>query len=303
MNIKPNKKAMHLIMESYANSGNTEGTKNVMRRSRAMGFTPTSDTMNIILKSIVNSADTNAWDAITKCYSEHFGYLKFIPDSDTYIVLMRACEKFQQPDHAINWFNELLSFGSPVTKDIRDTFQRTLGTERYQSYLCGLHSQFRAALHQVDTVLAPISLSIRAHESFSLRPIDSYSPLETREDDAEYVRKTSDEASFNTAAAGIVETVESPLISSYPIRSLEAVRSMMIDISSPQVAAAGSSSSANGTSAGSLWSKICKLRAKSEAFARNKDTLGAERILSIAADWHVEPGMVWRLKVDCRTIE
>ena len=307
MDIKPNKKAMHLVMESYANIGDTESTRNVMKRSRAMGFTPTSDTMNIILKSILKSADTNAWEEILKCYSEHFGYLKFIADSDTYIVLMRACEKYKQPDNAINWFNELLSFGSPITIEIRDTFRRTLGTERYQSYLRGLHSQFRAALHEVDTVIVPISLSIRAHRVSSLSPADSSAPFK---DDSEDIGETSDETFFNPAA-GIAKAtrvsplsspdaiqqpmkcvVESSLISSYPMRSLEAVRSMMIE------ASAGSSSSANTTaaesssSAESSWSKICKLRTLSDTFAKKGDALGAERILKVAADWHVEPGMM-----------
>ena len=367
---------MHVVMESYANIGDIDGTTNAMKRSRTMGFTPTSDTMNIILKSIVNSTDLNGWDLIMYCYSEHFGYHKFIADIDTYTELLRACEKYNRPDHAIDWFNELLSFGLPVTVDIKDTFCRILGSERYHAHVEQLHFQFRRVLNQVGKTIKPIPSSKRALSVLPVSSAETLIPLEVLEMKTVNDESANKEALYNkilitnVAAqafpSGILQapslqqyeaqdssvtevvltvktftepqptmTVKDPiLLSSFPMRSLAAVRSMM-DVSAPfkvaapesssskvatpgsssskvatpgssssKVATAGSSSSkvaiaesSSGTVAiaGSSSSRIAtELRSQCESFSRDGNTLGVENILLAAAAAGSMPGMVWR---------
>ena len=146
---------MHLVLEAYANIGDTAGAENVFERMQTMGLTPTSDTINIILKSIVNSMSDLDWDAITFCYSEYFGFQKFVADMDTYSQLMAACEKYNRQEQAIFWFNEILSVGLHVTPAVRDTFKRILGDSQYSDFCEELIPQFRDALSNVDMKTKP----------------------------------------------------------------------------------------------------------------------------------------------------
>lgn len=155
LNIQPNKKMMHLVLDAYANAGDTVGAENVFARMQSMRLSPTSDTINIILKSIVKSSGDLGWDAITFCYSEYFGFQKFVADVDTYSQLLAACEKYKRPQQATYWFDEMLSVGLRVTPPLRDTFKRILGDDEYSDYCDGLIPEFQVALASVDKKIIP----------------------------------------------------------------------------------------------------------------------------------------------------
>lgn len=141
---------MHLVLDAYANAGDTAGAENVFGRMQTMGLTPTSDTINIILKSIVRSSGDLDWEAIAFCYSEYFGFQKFVADNDTYSQLMAACEKYDRPEQAMFWFNEMLSVGLHITPPLRDTFKRILGDSDYRNFCDELIPQFQVILADVD---------------------------------------------------------------------------------------------------------------------------------------------------------
>jgi pentatricopeptide repeat protein len=146
---------MHLVLEAYANAGDTVGAENVFYRMQSMGLTPTSDTINIILKSIVKSSGDLDWGAITFCYSEYFGFQKFVADIGTYSQLIAACEKYDRPAQATFWFNEMLSVGLRITPPLRDTFKRIIGDSEYRDYCDGLIPEFQVALANVDKKTKP----------------------------------------------------------------------------------------------------------------------------------------------------
>jgi pentatricopeptide repeat protein len=155
LKIQPHKKMMHLVLEAYANAGDTVGAENVFGRMQSMGLTPTSDTINIILKSIVKSSGDLDWDAISFCYSEYFGFQKFVADIGTYTQLMAACEKYDRPEQATFWFNEMLSVGLHITPPLRDSFKRIIGGSEYRDYCDGLIPEFQVALSYVDKKTKP----------------------------------------------------------------------------------------------------------------------------------------------------
>lgn len=141
---------MHLVLTAYANVGDTVGAEKVFVRMLAMGLDATSDTINIILKSIVNSVGDLDWEAINFCYSEYFGFQKFVADTETYTQLLKACESYNRPEQAVIWFNELLSVGVQITPEMRDCLSNCLGEERYREYIDKLHPDYQQVMSEVD---------------------------------------------------------------------------------------------------------------------------------------------------------
>ena len=141
---------MHLVLAAYANVGDTVGAEKVFERMLAMGFSATSDTINIILKSIVNSVGDLDWEAIKFCYSEYFGFQKFVADTETYTQLLLACESYNRPEESVIWFNELLSVGVQITPEMRDCLARCLGEERYREYTDKLHPDYQQIMSEID---------------------------------------------------------------------------------------------------------------------------------------------------------
>ena len=175
LNILPNKKVMHLVLTAYANVGDTVGAEKVFERMLSMGFSATSDTINIILKSIVNSVGDHDldWEAINFCYSEYFGFQKFVADTETYTQLLNACENYNHPEQAVIWFNELLSVGMQITPEMRDCLLRCIGEETFKEYTAKLHPDYQQVMSEIDiqvTTYQPKQLSPTSAHTRSSRP-------------------------------------------------------------------------------------------------------------------------------------
>lgn len=177
LELQPNKKSMHFALTAYAKNGDMRGVDDVIARMGSMGLSPTSTTINIVLRSIVNN-DVMDWDAFTSCYFEHFGFQKFVADIDTYAVLLDACEKYDRPLDAAKWFKQMLAVDAYPTPPIRDTLHRILGDEDFEVFCSGLAPQYQYAMSIIDrkAELFPGKHSTASEESARLQRLGAKSP-------------------------------------------------------------------------------------------------------------------------------
>lgn len=169
---------MHFALTAYAKNGDMRGVDDVIARMGSMGLTPTSTTINIVLRSILNN-DVMDWDAFTSCYFEHFGFQKFVADIDTYAVLLDACEKYDRPLDAAKWFRQMLAVDAYPTPPIRDTLNRVLGDEDFEVFRSRLAPQYQYAMSIIDrkAELFPGRHSTASEESARQQRLGAISPM------------------------------------------------------------------------------------------------------------------------------
>ena len=149
---------MYDVMQAYANAGDVVGTQNAILKSKSLGIRETPKRTVYTMRSIINSTESDGYDAVIQCYNAHFGHNKYVATDMAYTELLRACEKYNRPTDAIKWFNEALSFGLIVTPPMRDLLRKTLGVEQYEIYINSLDQEYKEALSHVDDKIKPYVL-------------------------------------------------------------------------------------------------------------------------------------------------
>lgn len=122
---------------AYANTGDLDGLENVYQKYEDLGFIHNTETMNIVIKSMVN-APILIWDYLKHTKDSLFnisstggkdgkeGTGTFIPDSNSYIQLLLACEKYGKIEDALIWYDEIKELNIKITPLIRNIYRQTI---------------------------------------------------------------------------------------------------------------------------------------------------------------------------------
>ena len=115
-------------MQAYASVGDVDGMEIALERYENMGYQSTTESMNIVLKSVVCSPGTT-WEYLKETKESLFGPDRFVPNSETYVQLLIACEIFGRIDDAILWFYEARSTGVEITSLMKNIYRQIIESE------------------------------------------------------------------------------------------------------------------------------------------------------------------------------
>lgn len=132
MSIVPDREAMHLLIKSYANSGDLKGVQDTLKIFFLKALKPTIAIMNTVLESIVNSPQVNDWDAFMHSYSSLFTANKLQPDHNTYSLLLQACLVDRRVKDAILIVDEIIELDIKISREARETFRLVVGEEIFE---------------------------------------------------------------------------------------------------------------------------------------------------------------------------
>lgn len=119
-------------MMAYANVGDVYGMESIYEKYENMGFASTTSTMNIVLKTIINTPNLD-WNHLKAMKENIFHSNSFIPDINTYIQLLLACDKYDKKEDAIVWFNEFINLDKDieVTQLIKNIYRQVVENDNY----------------------------------------------------------------------------------------------------------------------------------------------------------------------------
>ena len=141
-------------MSMYANIGDPIGVEEAALR--VMEMMPLSVEVSpslihlYVLKALVRKpTGQQNWDEIKNYYCEYAVEASNKQRIRMDIELMLACEKFDSVSDAINWFDQYLLSEGRVNITVLHSFRRTLGKDRYESYLKGLDDELKKKIFRL----------------------------------------------------------------------------------------------------------------------------------------------------------
>lgn len=117
----------------YANTGDFEGIEKCIEKISAVGYVPTTECGNYVLKSVVMNDTGITWDEFTGVFQKYFGPEGLTADNETYTQLLLACIKYNHKDEAITFFNDLLTSGVTLSPILRNIFRQVVDCEEFSA--------------------------------------------------------------------------------------------------------------------------------------------------------------------------
>lgn len=124
--------ALNLLM-GYANIGDFRGIERSIEKIAAVGYIPTTECGNYVLKSVVMDNTGITWDEFTGVFQKYFGPEGLTADNETYTQLLLACIKYNHKDEAITFFNDLLTSGATLSPILRNIFRQVVDCEEFSA--------------------------------------------------------------------------------------------------------------------------------------------------------------------------
>jgi hypothetical protein len=124
--------ALNLLM-GYANIGDYEGIEKSLENIKAVGYIPTVECANYVLKSVVMNKTGVTWEDFITVYQKYFHPEGLTADNETYTQLLLACMKYDHADEAITFFNDLLSTGVPLSHLLKNLFRQVVDCDEFRA--------------------------------------------------------------------------------------------------------------------------------------------------------------------------
>jgi hypothetical protein len=138
-------------MVAYASLGDMNACLNAFKMFEEYKFFPSTTTINIMLSSIVYSAESPFNSRIFfQLHETHFILGAFVEDRFTFTQVLFACQKTGDAKHAMETFDRFLTTNMRITPLMRDTLKTILGEKEFISYHSRLMSDLRDRLSSVD---------------------------------------------------------------------------------------------------------------------------------------------------------
>jgi pentatricopeptide repeat protein len=117
----------------YAIVGDFVGIEKSVENLKAVGYVPTVECANYVLKSVVMSNTGITWEEFFEVYSKYFGPDGLTADNETYTQLLLACIKYDHADEAITFFNDLLTSGVTPSPILKNLFRQVVDCDEFNA--------------------------------------------------------------------------------------------------------------------------------------------------------------------------
>jgi hypothetical protein len=117
----------------YAIVGDYVGIEKSLENLKAVGYIPTTECANYVLKSAVMDKTGITWEEFFAVFNKYFGPDGLTPDNETYTQLLLACLKYNHTDEAIIFFNDLLTSGVTPSPILRNLFRQVVDCDEFDS--------------------------------------------------------------------------------------------------------------------------------------------------------------------------